>query len=49
MSPPMHRKLPKGSWHNTMVVDGYDAATFIQQVRSLIETPASLFIEADSF
>jgi 2-oxoisovalerate dehydrogenase E2 component (dihydrolipoyl transacylase) len=31
------------------VVDGYDAATFIQRVRTLIETPASLFIEADSF
>jgi 2-oxoisovalerate dehydrogenase E2 component (dihydrolipoyl transacylase) len=27
------------------VVDGYDAATFIQRVRSLLETPASLFIE----
>ncbi|MBV8107625.1 MAG: 2-oxo acid dehydrogenase subunit E2 [Hyphomicrobiales bacterium] len=31
------------------VVDGYDAATFIQRVRTLIETPASLFIEANSF
>ena len=28
------------------VVDGYDAATFIQRVRALLETPASLFIEA---
>jgi 2-oxoisovalerate dehydrogenase E2 component (dihydrolipoyl transacylase) len=28
------------------VVDGYDAATFIQRVRALIETPATLFIEA---
>ncbi len=27
------------------VVDGYDAATFIQRVRALIETPAALFIE----
>ncbi len=27
------------------VVDGHDAATFIQRVRALIETPASLFIE----
>ena len=27
------------------VVDGYDAATFIQRVRALLETPATLFIE----
>jgi 2-oxoisovalerate dehydrogenase E2 component (dihydrolipoyl transacylase) len=27
------------------VVDGYDAATFIQRLRTLIETPATLFIE----
>jgi 2-oxoisovalerate dehydrogenase E2 component (dihydrolipoyl transacylase) len=27
------------------VVDGYDAATFIQRVRGLLETPASMFIE----
>jgi 2-oxoisovalerate dehydrogenase E2 component (dihydrolipoyl transacylase) len=27
------------------VVDGYDAATFIQRVRALIESPATLFIE----
>ena len=27
------------------VVDGYDAATFIQRVRALVETPAVLFIE----
>ena len=27
------------------VVDGYDAATFIQRLRALIETPAALFIE----
>jgi 2-oxoisovalerate dehydrogenase E2 component (dihydrolipoyl transacylase) len=27
------------------VVDGYDAATFIQRLRSLIEAPAMLFIE----
>jgi 2-oxoisovalerate dehydrogenase E2 component (dihydrolipoyl transacylase) len=27
------------------VVDGYDAATFIQRLRALIEAPASLFIE----
>jgi 2-oxoisovalerate dehydrogenase E2 component (dihydrolipoyl transacylase) len=27
------------------VVDGYDAATFIQRVRGLLEAPASLFIE----
>jgi len=28
------------------VVDGYDAATFIQRVRALLEAPAALFIEA---
>jgi 2-oxoisovalerate dehydrogenase E2 component (dihydrolipoyl transacylase) len=28
------------------VVDGFDAATFIQRVRALLETPASLFIGA---
>jgi 2-oxoisovalerate dehydrogenase E2 component (dihydrolipoyl transacylase) len=28
------------------VVDGFDAATFIQRVRALLETPASLFIDA---
>ncbi len=27
------------------IVDGYDAATFIQRVRALVEVPASLFIE----
>ncbi len=27
------------------VVDGYDAATFIQRLRELIETPAAIFIE----
>jgi 2-oxoisovalerate dehydrogenase E2 component (dihydrolipoyl transacylase) len=27
------------------VVDGYDAATFIQRLRALIESPATLFIE----
>jgi 2-oxoisovalerate dehydrogenase E2 component (dihydrolipoyl transacylase) len=27
------------------VVDGYDAATFIQRVRELVEAPAALFIE----
>lgn len=27
------------------IVDGYDAATFIQRVRALLEVPASLFIE----
>ena len=27
------------------VVDGHDAATFIQRVRALLEMPASLFIE----
>ncbi len=27
------------------IVDGYDAASFIQRVRALLETPASLFIE----
>ena len=27
------------------VVDGYDAATFIQRMRALLETPATLFIE----
>ncbi len=30
------------------VVDGYDAATFIQRLRELIETPATIFIEASS-
>jgi 2-oxoisovalerate dehydrogenase E2 component (dihydrolipoyl transacylase) len=28
------------------VVDGHDAATFTQRLRMLIETPATLFIEA---
>lgn len=28
------------------IVDGYDAATFIQHIRGLLEVPASLFIEA---
>jgi 2-oxoisovalerate dehydrogenase E2 component (dihydrolipoyl transacylase) len=27
------------------IVDGYDAASFIQRVRALLETPATLFIE----
>ena len=27
------------------VVDGYDAASFIQAVRGLLETPALLFLE----
>ncbi len=27
------------------VVDGHDAATFIQRLRTLIEAPATLFIE----
>jgi 2-oxoisovalerate dehydrogenase E2 component (dihydrolipoyl transacylase) len=27
------------------VVDGHDAATFIQHLRTLIEAPAMLFIE----
>ena len=27
------------------VVDGYDAARFIQRLRELIETPATIFIE----
>ena len=27
------------------VVDGHDAATFIQRLRALIETPATIFIE----
>ncbi len=27
------------------IVDGYDAATFIQRIRALLEVPASLFIE----
>jgi len=31
------------------VVDGYDAATFIQRVRALLEAPALLFIEASSY
>ncbi|HEY5206740.1 MAG TPA: dihydrolipoamide acetyltransferase family protein [Roseiarcus sp.] len=30
------------------VVDGYDAATFIQRLRTLIEQPAALFIDTDS-
>ena len=29
------------------VIDGHDAATFIQRVRALLETPAALFIEAN--
>ena len=28
------------------VIDGHDAATFIQRIRALLEAPASLFIEA---
>jgi 2-oxoisovalerate dehydrogenase E2 component (dihydrolipoyl transacylase) len=28
------------------VIDGYDAAQFIQRIRSLLEAPASIFIEA---
>ena len=27
------------------VVDGHDAATFIQRVRALLEAPAALFID----
>ncbi len=30
------------------VVDGHDAATFIQRVRTLLEAPATLFIEGNS-
>jgi 2-oxoisovalerate dehydrogenase E2 component (dihydrolipoyl transacylase) len=43
------RTMNLSSSFDHRVVDGYDAATFIQRVRALIETPASLFIEADSF
>ena len=30
------------------IIDGYDAATFVQRVRSLLETPAELFIDEQS-
>jgi 2-oxoisovalerate dehydrogenase E2 component (dihydrolipoyl transacylase) len=39
------RTMNLSSSFDHRVVDGYDAATFIQRVRALIETPASLFIE----
>jgi 2-oxoisovalerate dehydrogenase E2 component (dihydrolipoyl transacylase) len=28
------------------VIDGYDAAQFIQRIKALIEAPAAIFIEA---
>jgi 2-oxoisovalerate dehydrogenase E2 component (dihydrolipoyl transacylase) len=28
------------------VIDGYDAAQFIQRIRSLLETPALIFMES---
>jgi 2-oxoisovalerate dehydrogenase E2 component (dihydrolipoyl transacylase) len=28
------------------IVDGWDAATFVQRVRILLETPALIFIES---
>jgi 2-oxoisovalerate dehydrogenase E2 component (dihydrolipoyl transacylase) len=28
------------------VVDGYDAAAFIQRIRAMIEQPAALFMES---
>ena len=34
-----------GASFDHRVVDGYDAATFIQRLRALIEAPATLFIE----
>jgi 2-oxoisovalerate dehydrogenase E2 component (dihydrolipoyl transacylase) len=39
------RTMNLSSSFDHRVVDGYDAATFIQRVRALIEAPASLFIE----
>ena len=39
------RTMNLSSSFDHRVVDGYDAATFIQRVRTLIEAPASLFIE----
>jgi 2-oxoisovalerate dehydrogenase E2 component (dihydrolipoyl transacylase) len=28
------------------IIDGHDAARFIQRIRGLLETPATLFMEA---
>src|SRR5271157_1266897 len=39
------RTMNLSSSFDHRVVDGYDAATFIQRVRALVETPAALFIE----
>ncbi len=39
------RTMNLSSSFDHRVVDGYDAATFIQRVRALLEAPASLFIE----
>ena len=39
------RMMNLSSSFDHRVVDGYDAATFIQRLRSLIEAPATLFIE----
>ena len=39
------RTMNLSSSFDHRVVDGYDAATFIQRLRSLIEAPATLFIE----
>jgi len=40
-----HKIMNLSSSFDHRVVDGYDAATFIQRVRALIESPATLFIE----
>ena len=29
------------------MIDGWDAATFVQRIKSLLETPALLFIDDD--
>jgi 2-oxoisovalerate dehydrogenase E2 component (dihydrolipoyl transacylase) len=39
------RMMNLSSSFDHRVVDGYDAATFIQRLRTLIEAPATLFIE----
>jgi 2-oxoisovalerate dehydrogenase E2 component (dihydrolipoyl transacylase) len=39
------RMMNLSSSFDHRVVDGYDAATFIQRLRALIEAPATLFIE----
>ena len=37
--------LPLSLSYDHRVIDGYDAAQFIQAIRALLETPALIFIE----